>query len=80
MRAKNLEFYKNPSKVKTEKIKLNFSLKGALNAVGVTQADFTDRKIFRQKFGDWKVGQREKTQESRNDERKRAHSERMKPV
>lgn len=60
MRAKNLEFYKNLSKVTTEKIKLNFSLKGALNAVGIPQADITDREIFRQKFGDWKVGQREK--------------------
>ena len=78
-----VEFYENRSKAKTETMKWISAIKEDLDAAGIIQADIVDRKTFRQKVFDWKVGQREKRKKTGtawSDERKKAHSERMKQV
>lgn len=78
-----VEFYENRSKAKVETIKWIAAVKEDLKSAGITQTDIQDRKTFRQKIFDWKVGQRENTRRpgaAWSDERKRNHSERMKQV
>lgn len=58
-------------------------IKDYLDAVGITQADDTERKTFTQKVFDSQVGQTEKRKNTRRvwyDERKRAYSETMKQL
>lgn len=57
-----------------------FAINEALDAAGMIQADITDRKTFTQNV-DWNVGQMEKCKKTAtlgSDERKRAHSKRIK--
>ena len=78
-----VEFYENRSKAKVETIKWIAAVKEDLREANITQADILDRKIFRQKIFDWKVGQREKRKRTGaiwSDDRKRKHSERMKQI
>ena len=78
-----VEFYESRSKAKVETIKWIAAIKDDVKAAGITQTDISDRKIYRQKIFDWKVGQREIIKRSGtawSDERKTAHSERMKQV
>ena len=78
-----VEFYENRSKAKIETIKWIGAIKEDLKAAGIKQTDILDRKVFRKKVFDWKVGRREtfkRTGTAWSDERKRAHSERMKQV
>lgn len=76
-----VEFYENRSKAKTETIKWIAAIREDLKDAGIVQTDILNRKTFRQKVFDWKVGQRQKrTGTTWTEERKRAHSERMKEV
>lgn len=63
-------------------MKWSFAINEALDAASMIQADITDRKTLTQNF-DWNVGQMEKCKKTatvRSDERKRAHSKRIKQV
>lgn len=78
-----VEFYENRSKAKTETMKWIAAIKHDLTSASITQEDIQDRKTFRQKVHAWEVGQteqRKKTGTTWSDERKKAHSERMKAV
>lgn len=78
-----VEFYENRSKAKVETIKWIAAVKEDLKLAGITQTDILDRKTFRRKVFDWKVGQREIVKRNGvawSDDRKRVHSQRMKQV
>ena len=79
-----LEFYENRSKAATDTIKWMGEIKKDLKLAGITQEDIQDRKIFRSKIHSWKVDQddapKKKTGRPWTEERKEAHSKRMKEI
>lgn len=78
-----IEFYETRSKAKTETIKWIAAIKEDLKLASITQTDILNREIFRQKIFDWNIGQKETVRRpgtTWSDERKKAHSERMKQV
>ena len=78
-----IEFYENRSKAKTETMKWIAAIREDLKEAGISQKDILDRKVYRNQIYDWKVDQMEKRKKTATpwtDERKKAHSERMKQV
>ena len=79
-----IEFYENRSKAQVDTIKWIEEVKNDLILAGITQEDFLDRDIFRKKICEWQVDQedkpKKKTGSTWTDERKAAHSQRMKEI